>query len=371
MNDALPVAFHELVVAPAALALAFLHARRALGASRACVELLALALYGFALERVAILVFASHAYGDGWRLAPSGVPLAVAAVWAAVIVSAMAVAAQRGPVTAFGRGAAAALVGVSLDLLMEPVAVRAGLWRWTPPGPWLGVPVGNFVGWAVIIGSYTVGAERWGDASSLLAQTARRAGLGAASILALVAVGMAWRALGAERIFEGGGGWAAWAVALALAAGLRLRRRSAETGSTLAGRLGTAAGAFPAAVLGGVAAVFVTDALRLGGPPLRIVATGSVLVLLWLLVERPRVVGLGAWRSRTLAHLSGVQGLVQVLMKPRNDEPWTAEDRAFLGTELRALARVWAPALLLFLLPGSVVLLPAYAWLLDRRRQQR
>ena len=46
---------------------------------------------------------------------------------------------------------AAALIAISLDLLMEPVAVRLGLWRWTPPGAWLGVPVGNFVGWAVIV----------------------------------------------------------------------------------------------------------------------------------------------------------------------------------------------------------------------------
>ena len=77
---------------PLAVALAFRHAARALGARRAAVEMLALAAYGFALEAVAIAVFASHRYDASWRLAPLGVPLAVALVWAAVIVAAMAVA---------------------------------------------------------------------------------------------------------------------------------------------------------------------------------------------------------------------------------------------------------------------------------------
>jgi hypothetical protein len=65
-----------------------------------------------------------------------------------------------------------------------------------------------------------------------------------------------------------------------------------------------------------------------------------------------------------------VEGLVRVLMKPRNGEAWTSEDRAFLRAGLRA-AMGWAPLLLLFLVPGSFLLLPAYAWILDRRRVRR
>ena len=82
-------------MAPLAAALAFRHARRALGARRAAGELAALAAYGFALEAVAMAVFASHAYDASWRVAPLGVPLAVALVWAAVITAAMAVAGRR------------------------------------------------------------------------------------------------------------------------------------------------------------------------------------------------------------------------------------------------------------------------------------
>lgn len=274
---------HEGVVAPAALALAFLHARRALGGARAAVELVALAAYGFVLERVAILVFASHTYRDAWCAAPLGVPLAVAGVWAAVILSAMALAARLGFPSAAERGVAAALIGVALDLLMEPVAVRSGLWQWTPPGPWLGVPIGNFVGWAVIVGAYTFGAERWGEGDGLALCAARRLGVGAVSVLALVLVGLAWTHLGAEQTFAGAGGWAAWAMILALAACLGLRATEAPAlPSTLAGRLGAAKGHLPALVLLFVAAAFAADAAALAVRPLAVVAAGSVLVLLWL-----------------------------------------------------------------------------------------
>jgi hypothetical protein len=77
-----------------------------------------------------------------------------------------------------------------------------------------------------------------------------------------------------------------------------------------------------------------------------------------------------SWRDRMHGRLSGVEGLVAVLMKRRNGTPWSREEREFLQAELRSMTR-YLPALLLLLLPGSVVLLPIYAWLLDRRRGAR
>ena len=272
-------AVYELVAAPAAFALAAVHARRALGWGRAAVELLALVAYGYGLERTAIAVFSSHDYGHVWRSAVDGVPLAVAVTWSAVIVAAMALASRlaRSPA---GRAAAAALIGVSLDLLMEPVAVRAGLWSWTPPGPWLSVPVGNFVGWVVILGTYTVGAERWGRAGSLAAQAMRRLALGVAAVGALLVVGTVWRATGAERLFSGGCGWATWGLFLAATAAMAFRLRAgAPREPGLAARLGAARGPLPAAVLLLLAAVFAADALAQGDPRLALVALGSLGVL--------------------------------------------------------------------------------------------
>jgi hypothetical protein len=75
------------------------------------------------------------------------------------------------------------------------------------------------------------------------------------------------------------------------------------------------------------------------------------------------------FKQRARAEMNEVQDLARVLFKPRNGEAWTREDRAFLRRELAGLARRWAPGFFLFLLPGGVVLAPAYAWYLDRRRR--
>ncbi len=274
---------HELVIAPLAFGLAWLHASRALGARRAALELVALALYGFALELVAMLVFTSHVYGAGWRLDPLGVPLAVAAVWAAVISSAMALAARLGLRSAAARGAGAALIGIVLDLLMEPVAVRAGLWEWTPPGPWLGVPIGNFVGWGIIVASYTIGAERWHAGDGVLGPATRRLVLAALSIAVLVLVGLVWTRLGAERLFAGGRGWLAWAAVLiataAIATHARSRRAAPGSAASLAARLASAGGLLPAAVLLLVASAFAADAALLESGTLALVALASLAVL--------------------------------------------------------------------------------------------
>lgn len=73
------------------------------------------------------------------------------------------------------------------------------------------------------------------------------------------------------------------------------------------------------------------------------------------------------WKLRTREEMGQVQDLIRVLFKPRNGEAWTQDDRAFLKRELATLARRWAPGFFLFLLPGGLLLAPAYAWYLDRR----
>jgi uncharacterized membrane protein len=278
----LPVWLHELVVAPSAFALSFLHARRAVGARRAAGELLALVAYGYALEAVAIHLFGSHTYGTAWLVDPGGVPLAVALVWAALISSAMALAARSGWRAVEARAAAAALVALSLDLLMEPVAVRSGLWRWTPPGPWLGVPIGNFVGWAVIVAGYAFGACRFAGAGPPAREAAIRLVVAAGSIAALVLVGLAWRMLGLERSFTGARGWLAWAALLLAAAAVPRARAAAAPGAGLGARLGCAPGRGPAAVFLGVGAVFAIDAALVRDARLGVVALASLLALAWI-----------------------------------------------------------------------------------------
>jgi uncharacterized membrane protein len=279
----LPVAVHEFLVAPVAILLAFLHARAALGPRRAAGELLALAAYGFALERISMTAFGSHRYGPEWVVAPLGVPVAVALVWAAVISSALALAARRGLRPAPARALAAALFAVTLDLTIEPVAVRRGLWEWTPPGPWLGVPIGNFVGWVVIVAGYGVGAERWAGGGRFAIEAIRRLLLAATALAALIAVGMLWTRLGMEAALGRRGGWLAWGLVLVTTAALGLRRAPPFEGDTLAGRLGATPGIGPGLVLLAVATAFAAEAARLGDAIIALVALGTALALFPLL----------------------------------------------------------------------------------------
>ena len=74
--------------------------------------------------------------------------------------------------------------------------------------------------------------------------------------------------------------------------------------------------------------------------------------------------------SRILAELMATRGVMPLLMKARNGEPWSCAEKAQLIAHLRRVAHL-SPYLIALLLPGSVLLLPIYAWWLDRRRLKR
>jgi uncharacterized membrane protein len=277
----MPVWLHEWVVAPLALALMLRHASRALGFRRAVLEASVLAAYGFALEWTAMAVFSAYRYSDAWRVAPAGVPIAIALMWAAIILAAMALAVRAGARSPLERAALAAALAIALDLLMEPTASRIDLWHWTPPGPWLGVPIGNFVGWMVVVGGYALGAERGAAEASLVRTFVRRTVLALATIAGLVAVGFAWRAIHAESRLAGGADWCAWA--LLVCAPVLLSHRRVAFGEpedpTLAVRLGRLPGGAPLGVFVLVATTFVLDVASLGGRDLALIAAGTCVSL--------------------------------------------------------------------------------------------
>ena len=70
-----------------------------------------------------------------------------------------------------------------------------------------------------------------------------------------------------------------------------------------------------------------------------------------------------------LSEILQVRGLMPLLMKPRNRQRWTSEDKAELRVHLRRLSNI-SPYLVVLALPGSFVMLPALAWWLDRRRNR-
>jgi hypothetical protein len=97
-------------------------------------------------------------------------------------------------------------------------------------------------------------------------------------------------------------------------------------------------------------------------------------------VTRLRIASVTAYRSirdlterekkHLLSEMIQVKGLMPLLMKPRNKQRWTPEDRAELRVHLRRLSGI-SPYLIVLALPGSFLMLPALAWWLDRRRNRQ
>jgi len=71
-----------------------------------------------------------------------------------------------------------------------------------------------------------------------------------------------------------------------------------------------------------------------------------------------------------VSELVQVKGLMPLLMKPRNKQKWSREDKDALMEHLHRLQHL-SPYIAVFLLPGGLAMLPVLAWWLDRRRGRR
>lgn len=84
----------------------------------------------------------------------------------------------------------------------------------------------------------------------------------------------------------------------------------------------------------------------------------------------PMLAGIQREKIRLREELGRLKGALPLLMKQRNGGKWTTEERQQLRTLLRSASAV-SPYLLIWVLPGSVLLLPLLAWYLDARRKRR
>lgn len=64
---------------------------------------------------------------------------------------------------------------------------------------------------------------------------------------------------------------------------------------------------------------------------------------------------------------ASVQGLMPLLMKPRNRQKWSREDKQELARHMKRMAQL-SPYIAVIVLPGGFAMLPVLAWWLDRRR---
>ncbi|MFB6135641.1 MAG: carotenoid biosynthesis protein [Halobacteriaceae archaeon] len=129
--------------------------------------------YGLVLEKATIVAFHAYSYPTSeYLVAFAGVPLAIGLGWSAVIYAGLATARgldlPRVAVPGF-----VALYALHVDLAMDAVAIRVPYWTWAGPGPWFGVPLGNFFGWFAVASLFAATFEvAWRRLSNRLAVAA-------------------------------------------------------------------------------------------------------------------------------------------------------------------------------------------------------
>jgi uncharacterized membrane protein len=121
------------------------------GGRRRLVELLSAVPFGLLLEQGDIKIFGSYAYNQGFFLKLGSVPVAIALAWAMIITSSMFMSDRLGippRIAPF----ADAVFAILLDLSLDAIAIRQGLWHWNIPlnAGFFGVPAGNYYGWLFV-----------------------------------------------------------------------------------------------------------------------------------------------------------------------------------------------------------------------------
>jgi uncharacterized membrane protein len=114
--------------------------------------------FGFAIEVFFVSVYEGYSYGDflfDIVIQGHNVPLWVALGWGTIIWTSMQ-ATDRMGIPWGARPALDGLLAVSLDFGLDPIADALGWWSWSRPGQFFGVPFDNFIGWVLIVGSYSM-----------------------------------------------------------------------------------------------------------------------------------------------------------------------------------------------------------------------
>jgi hypothetical protein len=120
------------------------------------LELLCTVLYGFLLEWLTIKQLSAYHYGQ-FLVMIDGAPLAVALGWAVIIYSCMGFT-SRLRLAEPARPILDALLALNIDVALDVVAVRLGMWAWHGvelDQQWFGVPWANFLAWFIIVWSFS------------------------------------------------------------------------------------------------------------------------------------------------------------------------------------------------------------------------
>jgi len=167
-------------------------------------------------EDTVIRAYSFYEYDPRWSLFVDRVPLLIVLIWPVVVDSAWALAEEL--VESAHVPVAVGAIVLADASLIEPVAVHAGLWRWSEPGLFAVPPVG-ILGWAFFAASVVALARR----------AAPLALLGAVPTHALLVVAwwscLRWVSVPLPSWSAAAVAWAVAAAFAALAVRARLRER--------------------------------------------------------------------------------------------------------------------------------------------------
>jgi hypothetical protein len=113
-------------------------------------------LYGVVLEWLTIKQLEAYHYGQ-FLVMIDGAPLAIGLGWAVIIYSSMEFS-ERIELPNSARAILDALLALNIDMALDAVAIRLGMWTWSNVGPdqqWFGVPWVNFWAWFIVVWSYS------------------------------------------------------------------------------------------------------------------------------------------------------------------------------------------------------------------------
>lgn len=115
------------------------------------------ALFGLTVELLFVHLAGGYEYGR-FLIMIFDAPLWVSLGWGVIIYAAHRTSGALS-IRAWGRPMAAALMAVSLDFALDPIAEGLGWWHWKRASEFFGVSYDNFVGWLLIVGVFSAGVR--------------------------------------------------------------------------------------------------------------------------------------------------------------------------------------------------------------------
>lgn len=118
-------------------------------------ELLVAVCYGWLLEIADMMIFGTYHYAPVTWFWLGSVPVYIPLLWAVIMHSSMAMSDQSA-LPLWARPFLDGLLAVLIDLAIDAIAIRLGLWSWKIrlDEGWFGVPPGNLCAWMFVAAWY-------------------------------------------------------------------------------------------------------------------------------------------------------------------------------------------------------------------------